>query len=238
MKSNTDSAPYAVSILTCTKRPDCLNTLFENYRRQNYKNKELIVILNNNNLKMNDYIHAAKKDKDVRIFRLPENLSLGHCLNFGVRLSKYSYIAKFDDDDYYSTNYLTDSMQCLRTTNADIVGKRAHYMYLNDKKLLLLRYNRMENKYVSLVQGATLLVKSHVFRQISFPDQNRGECIKFCSDCLAHGFNIYSGNKYNFAAVRRKNSKDHTWIVSDKNLLTKNVKVLRVNNFKKYVSRN
>lgn len=238
MKSNTYSAPYAVSIITCTKRPDCITTLFENYRRQKFKNKELIVILNNNRLKMSDYITAAKKFQNVRIYSLPENRSLGHCLNYGVRLSKYSYIAKFDDDDYYSTNYLTDSMQILRTTNADIVGKRAHYMYLSDKKLLLHRYYNMENKYVSLVQGATLLVKRHVFSRISFPNQNRGECIRFCTDCLAHGFKIYSGNKYNFAAIRRKNSKDHTWIVSDKTLLSKNVKVLKVENFKKYVSRN
>ncbi|ULO07685.1 hypothetical protein H1230_02055 [Paenibacillus sp. 19GGS1-52] len=143
-------------------------------------------------------------------------------------------ISSFSD---YSTTYLTDSMQCLLTTNADIVGKRAHYMYLEDKELLLLRYKSMENKPVSLVQGATLLVKSHVFRHISFPDQNRGEYVKFCSDCLAHGFRIHSGNQYNFAAIRRKNSKDHTWIVSDKKLLTKNVSVLKVKNFKKYVSR-
>jgi hypothetical protein len=85
--------------------------------------------------------------------------------------------------------------------------------------------------------GATLLVKRNVFQQISFPDRNRGECVKFCSDCAAQGFKIYEGNKYNFAAIRRKNSKDHTWIVSDKKLLSKSVKVIKVKNFKKYVTR-
>lgn len=237
MKATTSSTQAAVSIITCTKRSDCIDTLFDNYRRQNFKNKELIVILNNDSLWIQDYLIVAKKLKNVRVYSLPENQSLGHCLNYGVQLSTYSYIAKFDDDDYYSTNYLTNSMQILRTTNADIVGKRAHYMYLNDKKLLLLRYIRMENKFVSLVQGATLLVKRHVFHQISFSDRNKGECVKFCADCLAHGFKIYSGNKYNFAAIRRKNSKDHTWIVSDKKLLKQNIRVLKVTTFKKYVTR-
>ncbi|MCL6603432.1 MAG: glycosyltransferase [Paenibacillus sp.] len=231
------SNPNGITIITCTKRRDCLNSLFENYQRQNFKNKELIVILNKNSLKISDYITAAKKYKNVRIYRLPENRSLGSCLNYGVLLSKHGYIAKFDDDDYYAAQYLTDSMRCLRTTNADIVGKRAHYMHLNAKNLLLLRYKSMDNRYVNLVQGATLLIKKNVFNQISFPNQNRGECVKFCTDCIAHGFKIFSGNKYNFAAIRRKNSKDHTWIISDQNLLTKNVKVIKVKNFKKYVSR-
>jgi len=238
MKGAPYSTPNAVSIVTCTKRSDCLNTLFENYQRQNYKNKELIVILNNNSLNISDYLVAAKKYPNVRIYKLPEKKSLGSCLNYGVRLSHYSYIAKFDDDDYYARNYLTNSMHTLLQTKADIVGKRAHYMSLMGKELLLLRYGSLENKYVSLVQGATLLVKREVFRRVSFPAINRGECVKFCSDCIAHGFSIYSGDKYNFAAIRRKNSKDHTWIVSDKNLLAKNATVLKVNNFRKYVTRN
>ncbi|CAH1056245.1 glycosyltransferase family 2 protein [Paenibacillus pseudetheri] len=237
MKWAPDSTKSAVSILTCTKRADCLNTLFNNYKRQNFNPKELIVIINNDSLKINDYITAAKKHMNVRVFKVPEHRSLGFCLNYGVQLAKYSYIAKFDDDDYYATNYLTDSMQILQKTKADIVGKRAHYMYLNDKKLLLLRYLSMENKYVTNLQGATLLIKRKVFDQISFPNRNRGECVKFCSDCAAHGFKLYAGNRYNFAAIRRKNSKDHTWIVSDKKLLSKSVKVIKVKNFKKYVSR-
>lgn len=225
----------AVSIITCTKRRQCMNTLFHNYTRQNYRNKELIVILNNNNLKVNEYIKAAKQYKNVRIYRLPARVSLGHCLNYGASLSKYKLIAKFDDDDYYAPGYLTDSVRTLLKTNADIVGKRAHYMYLNEKKLLLLRYPAKANLYVPLVQGATLLVKRHVISQVGFPDQNRGECVKFCSDSLAKGYKIYSGSKSNFLAIRRRNSKDHTWIVSDNYLLTRNAKVLKVKNAKKFV---
>ncbi|AIQ11088.1 glycosyltransferase family 2 protein [Paenibacillus durus] len=227
----------AVSIITCTKRRQCMDTLFHNYSRQNYRNKELIVILNHNNLKMNEYINAAKSYKNVRIYSLPEHVSLGQCLNYGVKISKYSLIAKFDDDDYYAPGYLTDSVRILLKTNADIAGKRAHYMYLNGKKTLLLRYFNMANKHVPLVQGATLLVKRHVFSKVHFPNRNRGECVKFCSDSRAKGFKIYSGSPHNFYAIRRRNSIDHTWIVSDKSLLTRNVKVLKVKNIRKFVSR-
>jgi glycosyltransferase involved in cell wall biosynthesis len=237
------SGPYltgmnqGVSIITCTKRRQCMGTLFRNYSRQNYRNKELIVILNHRSLKIKDYIQAAKSYPNVRIFSLPEHVSLGKCLNYGVQQSRYSHIAKFDDDDYYATNYLTDSMQLMSRTNADIVGKRAHYMYLNSKKLLLLRYYNKANQYVPMIQGATLLVKRHVFSHIRFPDRNRGECVKFCADCIAKGLKIYSGSPFNFLAIRRKNSKDHTWIVSDKELLSSKVKVLKVGNARRFVSR-
>ncbi|KKO53231.1 glycosyltransferase family 2 protein [Paenibacillus sp. DMB20] len=227
----------AVSIITCTKRRYCMETLFHNYGRQNYANKELIVILNNNSLKKREYIQAAKRYKNVRIFSLPDHVSLGRCLNHGVRLSKYNYIAKFDDDDYYAPGYLADSMRLMSKTKADIVGKRAHYMYLSGKKKLVHRYYQKADQYVSMVQGATLLVKKRVFSKVRFPNQTRGECVKFCSDSLAKGFKIYAGNPRYFAAIRRKNSKDHTWIVSDHNLLARGVKVVRADNIKRFVSR-
>lgn len=237
------TAPYlayekdAVSIITCTKRRQNMDTLFQNYARQNYKNKELIVILNHPSLKLSDYIRAASPYPNVRIYSLPGHVSLGSCLNFGVKMAKYGLIAKFDDDDYYASNYLSGSRRSMVDTHADIVGKRAHFMYLNGKKLLLLRYPKRADQYVSLVQGATLLIKREVLEQVEFPDLNRNECVKFCSICLSKGFKIYAGSPYNFLAIRRRNSKDHTWMISDTSLLKGNAKVLKVRDVKEYICR-
>lgn len=236
-KPDADRREHAVSIITCTKRRDCMENLFRNYSRQNFKNKELIVILNQDDLKVDEYWKAAKAYKHVRIYTLPGHMSLGTCLNFGVRLSKYNRIAKFDDDDYYAPDYLTESMRTMLKTGADIVGKRAHYMYLSGTNTLLLRYPARKNRHVSLVQGATLLVKRHVFDKVGFPDRNRGECVKFCSDSTAKGFKIYSGSPYNFLAIRRKNSKGHTWIVSEERLLAKNAELVRAKNAREFVTR-
>jgi len=225
-----------VSIITCTKRRSFMSALFHNYDRQTYKHKELIVILNDNSLKLSEYIQAAKPFRNVKIYSVPERVSLGQCLNLGVKFAKHPLIAKFDDDDYYASEYLTDSVQTMLETNADIVGKRAHYMQLGGTKQLLLRYPSRADRFVPLVQGATLLVKRQVFNQVDFPKRNRGECVKFCAACRAKGFKIYAGNPSHFLAIRRRNSKNHTWIVSDKSLLTKNVKLLKVKNIRKFVS--
>ncbi|MEK5060057.1 glycosyltransferase [Paenibacillus shunpengii] len=237
MAKKERSSHYGVSIIVCTKRHYCMDNLIENFISQRYKHKELIIILNHKELKMKDYIKAAEPYKNIRIYRQPEHVSLGNCLNYGVNMAKYPYIAKFDDDDYYAPDYLKDSMHTLRKTKADIVGKRAHYVYLSSKKLVLYRYRDMAERYVSEVQGATLLFKREVFDAVSFPNRSRGECVKFCSLCRAKGYSIYAGSPYHFAAIRRKGSKDHTWIVSDRRLMKKGDQVPGVNDIKTFVSR-
>lgn len=226
-----------VSIIVCTKRRQCMRTLLHNYKRQNYRNKELIIILNHDQLQVDEYRKAAKPYKNVRVYGLPGRVSLGRCLNYGVTQARYSLIAKFDDDDYYAAGYLTESVRALLKTKADIVGKRAHYMYLGGKGLLLLRYPDQANRYVSLIQGATLLATRHVLSQVGFPDQNRGECIRLFRNSKARGYRIYSGSTSNFLAIRRRNSRNHTWIISDNKLLSGHVKVLKVRNPKAFVSR-
>lgn len=225
-----------VSIVVCTKRAECMENLFANYKRQTCRNKELIIILNHPGLNPDTFRKAAKPYRNVRIYSLPGHTSLGKCLNYAISVSRRRFIAKFDDDDYYAPAYLTESMATMRRTKADIVGKRAHFMILGGKKLLY-RYYTLANKPVTILQGATLLIKRHVLKQVSFPDRNRGECVKFCADCAAKGFRIYAGSPYNFIAIRKRNSRNHTWIVSDKHLLSKNVKVLRMRNIRRFVNR-
>jgi len=129
-----------VSIITCTNRQDFIMNLFNNYRRQRYPKKELVIILNNDKMKIDLYKKMAKKYKHVQVFKLPEKLSLGTCLNYAVKKTNYSYIAKFDDDDYYAPYYLTDNILTFIRTKADIVGKRTHFMYLQGSKMLALRH--------------------------------------------------------------------------------------------------
>ncbi|WP_286884017.1 glycosyltransferase [Aneurinibacillus sp. UBA3580] len=227
-----------VSVITCTKRAEFIDNLFRNYNRQNWKKKQLIIILNKDRIKIEKYRSMAKKYKNVSVYQLPEKTSLGRCLNFGVKKARYSYIAKFDDDDYYAPSYLTDAMNVFKKTNADIVGKRAHYAWLSGAKVLILRFPRDENKFVSILPGATLVIKRNVFKRVRFQNRNIGEDDKFCRDAKAKGFRIFSGRRHNFVVVRRKNSKGHTWIISEKELLLGDSKVIpRIKNYKRFVTK-
>lgn len=228
-----------VSIITCTKRPQYIDNLFENYHRQLWKRKELIIILNNDKMKLETYKKKAQNYQNVSVYQLPQKTSLGKCLNFAVRKAKYSYIAKFDDDDYYAPAYLLESIQALQKTGADIVGKRAHFVYLEGSKVLLLRYQKDKNKFVSMVPGATLVVRRKVFQKVLFPNQNIRECLNFCAKSRKKGFKIFSTDKYNFVAIRRKNSKNHTRMISDEELIARNSIIIpHAGDYKEFVTRN
>lgn len=227
-----------ISIITCTKRPHHIQNIFKNFNRQNWVKKELIIILNKDSLDIEEYREMARDYDNVSVYQLPEDTSLGACLNYAVQESKYKTIAKFDDDDFYAPSYLTGSMLAMKKSGADIVGKRACYTWLKGNQKLILRFPQYERRYVSILPGATLVFKKKVFKKVQFPDRSNGEDDKFCRDCRARGYRVYSASKYNFAAIREKNSMGHTWVISDRKLLSADVKVIQgVRNYEEYVTK-
>ncbi|AIQ11089.1 glycosyltransferase [Paenibacillus durus] len=226
-----------VSIITCTNRQGYIGNIINNYIRQRHPRKELIIIVNNDKIPLAPYQRLAKKHKNIQVFRVPGHQSLGACLNYAVRKAKNSYIAKFDDDDYYAPYYLTDSLQAFKRTKADIIGKRAHYMYLRGSKTLILRFPQDENRPATKLPGATLVIKRDVLNKVRFPNQSVGEDDLFCVRSKRKGYKVYSAGRFNFVAIRRKNSSNHTWIISDKELIAHHRTIPNVKNYKRFAQR-
>lgn len=228
-----------VTLITPTIRRQYIHRLFGNYARQRWNPKELIVILNKNSLHRADYLAQAKKYRNVRVYQLPERKSLGECLNFGVAKAKYRYIAKIDDDDYYAPNYIPEAMKQLMKPRASLVGKESIYFYFPHTRKLLLRQRRHRpGQRVWAIAGATIMFNRRVFRRVKFARAKQGTDALFIRDCLRQGYRIYTTSKYNFVAIRRANTRSHTWRISDKRLLaSKNVRVVRTDNFSKLVNR-
>jgi glycosyltransferase involved in cell wall biosynthesis len=237
MKASPKSSiqKHGVSVITCTNRRSFIKNLFANYTRQRHPKKELIIVINSDSIPLAPYEELAARLPHVHIYHLPEKFSLGACLNYAVSKTSYGCIAKFDDDDYYAPYYITDSLLTMKRAKADVIGKRAHYMYLRGSKTLLLRFPRAEHRSVTRLPGATLLFTRDVFEQVRFPDQSIGEDDLFCMRAKRKGYKVYSGGKDNFVAIRRKNSSGHTWVISDKQLIAHHRKLANVPNYKAFV---
>ncbi|MEK8227732.1 hypothetical protein NKG05_18930 [Oerskovia sp. M15] len=58
------------------------------------------------------------------------DVSLGGCLNRLVVAADGDVVAKMDDDDLYGPQYLSDQLYAMAYSGAEVVGKQAHYMYV------------------------------------------------------------------------------------------------------------
>lgn len=214
------SASKGVTIVTPTIRPEYMERLLSNYARQQWTHKELIIVLNRQQMSMSRYEEAARMYDNVRVLRLPAKHPLGDCMNLAASLAQYPYIAKFDDDDYYGPGYLADTMHTFAQTGADVVGKHSFFFYFPHRQLLLLRKRAipMEGN-VTRVAGATIVFRASVLEHVRFGKKRQGSDVQFIRDCLQQGLAVRSASPYHFAAIRRADRLSHTWKVQERKLL-------------------
>ncbi|MBS4540022.1 glycosyltransferase [Clostridium sp. D2Q-11] len=217
-----DSLPIkeqGITVITCTNKHQYFDNIFENYNRQNHNVKELILVINKNDIDINLVEKKAREYPYVRVYQLDEDLSWGSCLNFCVENSLYNYIAHFDDDDFYASNYLNDCIHTYHHCKTDLLGKAAHYVYFEEKKLLGIRTPEHENKYTGFVNGSTFFYHKNLINKVRFKDISLGADLEFCYDVVRRGLKIYSSNRYNHVYIR-KNPKNHTWKISDSKMMS------------------
>jgi hypothetical protein len=203
-----------VTVITATNRPQFIKNLFANYKRQQWRVKEIIVLLNHKSMSVERYKKEAGSLGQVSVYKLPPKWTLGKCLNFGIKRSRYEIIAKFDDDDYYARQYLTEAMNKFEKSQADLVGKSRFYMYFNHSSKLMLA--TMPGK--GRVAGATMLFKKAMYPAVSFKNLKKGTDMRFQRDSLRHGFRVESTGPNHFAALRRVNQRTHTWKVTKRTI--------------------
>jgi glycosyltransferase involved in cell wall biosynthesis len=204
-----------VSIVTCTKRPHMIERLVENVARQNHKNLELILWVQDfspedvENLK--SLLHSKVKNAQrVEIVEDSSDKTLGQRFNAAAGLAQGDYIAKMDDDDFYFEHYLSDMLIPFSFGNYAMVGKREVFMYLSGSKKLIRRFPGQRHMEVNFVAGPTFLIKKSVFDEIGFESRNTGEDSSFLKSVVEMKYKIYAADPFNFIQYRASKG-GHTW---------------------------
>ncbi|WP_246070489.1 glycosyltransferase [Paenibacillus kobensis] len=237
--SKGGSEAYGVTIITPTIRPQYMKRVLSNYARQQWENKELIIVLNGNRMNMQRYLQAAEQYSGIHVIRLPASSTLGDCLNDATAIACYPYIAKFDDDDYYGPGYLAEAMDTFEKTGADVVGKTSFFFYFPHRRQLLLRERPVQPyEETNRIAGATIMFRRNVLETVSFGKRKQGSDVQFIQDCLRSGLSVRTSSAYNFAAFRRADRQSHTWKVTERKLFTDpRTKVFRTDDYWKIVDR-
>lgn len=225
-----------VSIIVCTHVLDYMDNIFNNYQRQTHPVKELILILNSNNLNKEEWEKKACGYGDVKIFSLEENTTVGSCMNYAISQAKYNYIANFDHDDYYGPKYLLDYLDAAQVTDAGLFGKKTHHVYLEEDQIIALMHPGYENCYVDYVDGCTVFARKSIFDVVKYIDNDTSDC-QLSWDCRSNGIKIFSVNRFYFA-YKRKNSVDkHTWKIENDELISLHCWVIgEVDDYEAYVN--
>jgi glycosyltransferase involved in cell wall biosynthesis len=228
-----------ITVIACTMRPSCMDNLFENYDRQLWKDKRMIIVLNNDKMDIKAYQQRASQypDNEVRIFQLPQKYKLGSCLNYAIKLAEDGIIAKFDDDDYYGPMFLREAARAIKRGRAPIVGKHTAFLYFEAKLALMLFRRGGERKYKRKVKGGTLVFRKWVWRRVRFPTNRKaGSDARWLSNCIRRGFRIYSVSKRHYVCIRSKDWNRHTQKKSTRRYMQHCRLVRRTKDFTHYVN--
>lgn len=237
IREKCNKTPHpGVSIIVSTNKQKYMDNIFTSYAKFNYPYKELIIILNGNKLNIKDYKIKATGLKDIRVFQLDDNCTLGECLNFGIRKSNHNYISKIDDDDYYGANYLIDLMNVFKYTDAQVTGKASRFIYFEVNNSLNIFSPNYENRYVNNLAGGTILFKKEIFEKVKFRSVNISEDSHFLIDCNNIGIKIFSADKYNYVYMRHRNLYEHTWKSNFEEFMSYSTKFLVTPNFIPFVT--
>jgi len=206
-----------VSVICSTNRMEHLESILENYHRQTYEPKELIVVLHGVGDRA-DGLRRQAEDmgiRNIKVLVMEKERTLGECLNGAIDASAGQYVAKMDDDDFYAPIYLVDLMHAFDYTDADVVGKHSYYVYLQDEDRLTIRLAGREHDYHRFVCGATMVIRRSVFDRVRFAEKTVGEDSDFLTQCRDAGLRIYSADRFNYLCNRHAAPNRHTWQVTE-----------------------
>ncbi|WP_051433434.1 glycosyltransferase family protein [Promicromonospora kroppenstedtii] len=210
----------SVTALVSTNRPHQLDHVLAVLGAQ--ESVEVQVALLTHGFEADDVdLRARAKEAGVGSLELltaPSDVPLGSCLNLLLEAADGDVVAKIDDDDLYGPQYLSDQLHALAYSGADVVGKQAHYMYLEGADATILRFADREHRYTDRVMGPTIVAGREIASKIRFRSLERGEDTAFLTDVVEAGGIVYSADRFNFVQVRSAPG-GHSWTVSEAELL-------------------
>jgi len=95
------------------------------FLRQDYKNKELIIVDDG----IEDVADLVPSHAPITYIRLDERATVGHKRNLAVQNSEGEIIAHWDDDDWYAEGRLGYQAQALLNGDAEICGLDTRFFY-------------------------------------------------------------------------------------------------------------
>ncbi len=217
-----DNVNKIASIITPTYRSDYITKAIENFKSQEYSNKELIIVYNGTDDIDENIQKTINQNEDILLISLPPEQSVGECLNYGHQKAVGDYFFRFDDDDEYGPNYVSDIMINLLAIDAKLFGKpfayyqtepnmQLYHLPNNRKKDCIVTTQELKEKVVNF-SGNSIGGNKNFFLRNMYPEKNFNavdfSLIFDMSEEINEGVLLDS---FNLIANRRQDISTHTW---------------------------
>ena len=203
-----------ITAMVPTMRPQLLPFVLDGYRRHNYKNLEMVIVLHSDSYSASDLAPMLREEDRARVIRVPESQSVGTALNVGIDEAQGDYWARIDDDDYYGPNYFNDAMLNRKFYDFDICGKSQWFIYFEALNgAFVHKKNWAAHSINPVIAGGTFLIRNSRDGRLRFDDRVRGYAdVDLIGREIDRGeCRIVSSDPFNFLQIRRMDRKSHTW---------------------------
>ncbi len=197
-----------VSVILSTRRESWLEHGIAQVARQTYEPRELVVCLHGDEFAPGTSERVRRLyPGECQVIRVDGELTLGDALNAGVEASRGELVTKMDDDDYYSTEHLWDLVLALEYSGADLVGKAAEFVYLEEIDVTLRQIS--QDVDTRMAGGGMMAVKGPLQAVGGWPQRSRGEDLHLIRRFTGAGRPIRRIPPHGY--ILNRHGIDHTW---------------------------
>ncbi|MFF5211296.1 glycosyltransferase family 2 protein [Streptosporangium sp. NPDC000396] len=201
-----------VSVVMSSMRPHLLGSALAQIARQRRVEVEVLLALHGVPAGHEEVRRAlAEFGGQVTVVEAGMATPFGEVLNQAAARASGEYVAKWDDDDWYGPEHLSDLLLARSYSGADIVGTAAEFFYLEPLNVTIRRTDYTSEVWSDHVAGGTILVDRAGFRETGgFPALPRGVDAAFLKAAHAAGARVYRTHGLGYV-LRRSVGAEHTW---------------------------
>ena len=201
-----------VWVIVPFSRPEHLSNVIDNFTRQTFINKKIIIVENGKAL---GSCKSHGFEPDVLLTSGPhQTLAKNEAINWIRKNSSQGFWATYDDDDYYGPLYLEEQVGA--SDRAELIGKADFFVRMAGGTLRLFE-GLGSNEYVNFIHGPTICSWAELACDFVMVERIGEDC-RMVERMLREGAGVWATSKNNFMFTRYADPNHHTWEISDMEL--------------------
>lgn len=185
-------------------RPENASRVLENFVRQRFPFKKLVVVANGRALG-DPRSGLLERAGALMLTSDPHQSTAKNIALSEVRKRGGGFTAVMDDDDWYGPQYLTEA--CGYAKTCDVVGKGRHFVSV-DGNLWLCSREQRNSDGDDWITGGTIACWAEAAPEYALVKW--GEDATFCRAAITRGMRVRKTDLYHYL-YRRDGATDHAW---------------------------